>query len=405
MLFDLRAVFAGLLGAVSVLAGCNHISQSLPISLPQARSSERAMWVTRFDYKTREDVVRIVESSRTAGINTILFQVRGNATVMYPSSIEPWAEQFNFADPGFDPLAVAIEAAHERDMRLVAWVNVVPAWWGTTPPAFEGQIYNKRPEWMWYDQHGKRQALSEKFYVSLNPCLPEVRKYLVQVMRDLVGRYSVDGLHLDYLRFPNEPPATPAGSKIDYPRDAATLALFRGETGNTPEQDPKGWNAWRTEQVSNLLRDIRRIVRQTRPTVELSAAVGPDPDKALEHFQDVRTWLADDLLDAVYPMNYTQDVQRFRERAEYWKELADGHKVVLGVRLESNDPEILRQELEIARTMFRGYSLFAYSSIFDSPNTAIDAQDEAAREQRQARRKALLPVLKEAAFPGASSGA
>lgn len=404
MSFALRAVFVSLLGVLQTLASCNHVSSSLAIPLPMARSTERAMWVTRFDYKTREDILRVVESARLAGVNTLLFQVRGNATTMYPSSIEPWAEQFNFADPGFDPLAFAIDAAHDKGLRLLAWVNVVPAWWGNTPPSFAGQLYNKHPEWMWYDQNGKRQALSDKFYVSLNPCLPEVRKYLVEVMRDLVGRYPVDGLHLDYLRFPNEPPATPAGSKIDYPRDAPTLALFRGETGHTPEQDPKGWNAWRTECISNLLRDIRRTVRQTRPSVELSAAVNPDPDRALEHFQDVRTWLADDLLDAVYPMNYTQDVQRFRERAEFWKKFAAGHTVVMGVRLESEDAETLRQELELSINLFRGYAVFAYSSIFDSPNTAIEAQDDSARAARQARRKLMLPVLQEVAHPGATSG-
>ncbi len=370
------------------------------LPIPQPRSVERAMWVTRFDYKTPHDVERIVESTRAAGFNTILFQVRGNATALYPSPYEPWAEQFNFTDPGFDPLRVAIDAAHAKNMRLVAWVNVVPAWWGTTPPSDPNQLYNKRPEWLWYDQFGNKQALSDKFYVSVNPCLPEVRRYLVEVMRDIVGRYDVDGLHLDYLRFPNEPPATPAGAKIDYPRDKPTVALFRGETDKLPDEDPQAWNAWRTEAISNLLRDIRRMVRQTRPSVELSAAVGPDPDKAKEHFQDVRTWLADDLIDVVYPMNYTKDPKVFHQRVERWKSIAQGRPVVMGVRVDSSDVELHRSQLSTALQTFRGYCVFAYSSLFDSPNDSIDSQDENARVQRQARRHAIVPVLQSLAKPG-----
>ncbi len=280
----------------------------------------------------------------------------------------------------------------------------MPAWWGTEPPKDPKQLYNKHPEWMWYDQKGQRQALTDKFYVSVNPCLPEVRHYLVEVMRDLVGRYSIDGLHLDYMRFPNEAPAIPEGSGIDYPRDKQTLSLFRGETGHTPDEDPAAWEAWRTECVTNLLRDIRRTVRQTRPSVELSCAVGPVPEKALHHFQDVKTWLADDLVDVVYPMNYTRDPKVYAERVAAWRALADGRPVVMGVRIDSGDVELYREELGSALRNFNGYAVFAYSSLFDSANTQIDAQDDDTRFQRQQRRKALLPLLQSMAKSGAGTG-
>lgn len=389
--------------AVSIAAQATVACRTADLPIPMPRSVERSMWVTRFDYKTPHDIERIVESTRMAGINTILFQVRGNATALYRSSHEPWAEQFNNADPGFDPLQVALDAAHAKGMRLFAWVNVVPAWWGKDPPKDPNQLYNKHPEWLWYDQFGNKQALSDKFYVSVNPCLPEVRRYLVEVLRDIVGRYDIDGLHLDYLRFPNEPPAIPAGAKIDYPRDKPTVALYRGETDKLPEDDPKAWNAWRTEQISNLLRDVRRMVRQTRPSVELSAAVGPEPDESAKHFQDVRTWLDEDLIDVVYPMNYTHDPKLFQARVERWRTIAKGHPVVMGVRVDSADVALHRAQLESALAAFRGYCIFAYSSLFDSPNTDIDTQDETARMARQQRRQALLPMLQSLARPGAGS--
>src|SRR5437660_9113777 len=97
------ASLAYLLLASSAVAACK------TVPAPPARSTTRAMWVTRWDFKTKDDVLRIAESCAQLGLNTINFQVRGNATAFYRSKLEPWAEQFDFADPGFDPLATMLE--------------------------------------------------------------------------------------------------------------------------------------------------------------------------------------------------------------------------------------------------------------------------------------------------------
>jgi uncharacterized lipoprotein YddW (UPF0748 family) len=246
LLTTLFLILGAAFGCQQTRGAMNAIDDALGLS-QDSHASVRAMWVTRFDFKTEADVVRIFEDCELAGMETVLFQVRGNGTALYRSSFEPWAEQLGGMDPGFDPLEVALREGRARNIRVCAWVNLMPAWWGLEPPTDKRQLYNAHPEWMWYDQNGKRQALSDRFYVSLNPCLPEVRTYLVDVLRDLVVRYRIDGLHLDYVRFPNEAPGTPAGSGLDYPRDEHTLATFLGATGKTPEQDPAAWRAWRAE--------------------------------------------------------------------------------------------------------------------------------------------------------------
>ena len=386
-----------------LLAGALWGAACSSITIPQGRPVTRAMWVTRFDYKTQNDIEKIVQNCHEAGCNTIIFQVRGKATAFYRSSFEPWAEQFNYSDPGFDPLEVAIQAAHGRGMKIQAWVNVVPAWWGTEPPREGKQVYNKKPEWAWYDKGGARQPLADKFYVSLNPCLPEVREYLVKVMEDIIGRYAIDGLHLDYIRFPNEP-AGGVAKPADYPRDKHTVALFQAETGKNPDESPADWDRWRTEQITNLVRQIRRMVDEYKPYLEVSVAVGPVPDEAKKHhFQDVKTWMKEGLVDAVYPMNYTRDPRVFEQRVALWKEFAGRTPVVMGVRID-DDIEADRAQLETVLHTFRGYSIFAYSTIFDSPNTALDKQDETTRERRALVRKALLPQLAELSQPGAAAG-
>lgn len=394
------AILLGLLLASA--AGCRPAVEPVRDSPPRiAGSMERAIWVTRFDYRSRADVERIIAHCADAGFDTVLWQVRGNATAFYDSPYEPWAEQLGGRDPGFDPLALACSLARRRGISLHAWVNVMPAWWGTEPPEDPEQLYHTRPEWMWYDQHGGRQALSERFYVSVNPCLPEVRAYLVLVCADLAERYDIDGLHLDYVRFPNEPPATPAGSGFDYPRDARTLALFRDDTGLDPDGDPAAWDAWRTERVTELVRRIRRAAQGHRPDLVLSAAVTSVPERGLEHFQDARTWALQGLVDAVLPMNYTPDAALFEERLAPWIALRRaGLRVVMGLRVDVGDERSARARLAATREHCDGFAAFAYSSLFDSRNTDLTDQDEETRRARRERREVWLRLLR---TPGSGS--
>ena len=134
----------------------------------------RAIWVTRWDYKSPRDIAIVMENCKTAGFNTVLFQVRGSGTVMYPSRLEPWADELGGRDPGFDPLAVACQEGHRRGLSVHAWANVIPGWHGDKPPANPRQLYNARPEWFWHDSAGRRQPLG--WYSSVNPCYPEVRR-------------------------------------------------------------------------------------------------------------------------------------------------------------------------------------------------------------------------------------
>jgi uncharacterized lipoprotein YddW (UPF0748 family) len=359
----------------------------------------KAIWVTRFDYKTPQDVVRIMDNCHKAGFNTVLFQVRGNATAFYPSRIEPWDSSFGSKNPGFDPLGVASREARRRGLSLQAWVNVMPAWRGTKPPADPNQLYNKRPEWFWYDQTGKRQELTS-FYVSVNPCLPEVRKYLVDVFHDIVSRYDIDGLHMDYIRFPDEPPAIPKGSGIDYPRDARTLELYRKATGKHPDDDVELWKRWRAEQVTQLVADIRAMMRRTAPRDLLTASVAARSitGGGLAHFQDSRTWIARGLLDQVYVMNYTADPKVYAERLAPWLPHDGKAQLVPGLWFDGKVPaeegsHAVREEIRIAREATGDFCVFAYSSLFDSRDEDLTRQTSEENRKRQIRRELVIPVI------------
>ena len=301
-----------------------------------------------------------MDRSCQAGFNTVLFQVRGEGTVYYPSRYEPWAAEYGNTPPAFDPLAVACREAHRRGMALHAWVNVMPAWRGARPPTDSRQLYNAHPDWFWYDQRGRRQPLGD-FYISLNPCLPEVRQYLVGLMREIATRYPVDGLHLDYIRFPMDHVA----KGTDYPHDKRTLAIYRSATGRRPQDDRNAWSRWRTDQVTQLVREIRAMQKQARPSMLLTAACGADLDEFRRYyFQDGPFWLRSGLLDAVLVMNYNTSTTVFRRRQDAWRAATGNRMVVAGIGqyLHRSDA-MTAEQIRIARQWGRGFAVFSYGSM------------------------------------------
>ena len=321
----------------------------------------RAAWVVRRVYESPQQIADLMENCHQAGFNNILFQIRGNGTLFIPSSIEPLADEFAGNDRGFDQLQVACTEAHRRGMALHAWVNVMPAWRGSRPPADPRQLYNAHPDWFLKDQKGRRQPLND-FYVSLNPALPEVRKYLVNLFHDICARYPIDGLHLDYIRFPLD--KAPRGA--DYPRDARSLQLYRTATGKKPDQDRNAWTRWRRQQVTQLVSDIRRMLRRAKPQARLTVACSPDLQTARNtYFQDGPSWLRQNLVDAAFVMNYTADPATFRKRQETWLRAAPGKMVVpgLGVYKHQTSATTLEQ-LRYAESWRRGFALFSTNALF-----------------------------------------
>jgi len=388
-----------LLTAALAAAGCHAGLETRP--------PVYAIWVTRQDYRTAGDVKRIVHDCAQGGFNTVLFQVRGNGTAFYRSTFEPWADELGGKHPGYDPLELACREAHRRGLALHAWVNVMPAWQGPDPPKNPSQLYNRHPEWFWYDRHGRRQPLVHRvgkheraWYVSLNPCLPEVRGYLVAVCREIVRRYDVDGLHLDYIRFPDEP-VVPGEAIPDYPRDERTLALFKQATGSTPDGSPAAWDRWRTEQVTRLVANLHVMMRETRPRAALTATVGTNRQRSLEHHREGKAWVEQALVDAVFPMNYTSTLAAFDRGLAMWLPPPERVGLVPGLWLDAklstaDGITVARRQIRRAVEKTGNFCLFAYDRLFDSPGHAKETPDrerENARA-REHRRRSLLPLIR-----------
>ena len=314
----------------------------------------RAVWVTRWDYRSPGDIHNIMANLAGAGFNLVLFQVRGNGTVFYPSRFEPWAEELGGRDPGWNPLATAIDEAHSQGLRLYAWLNVFPGWRGKQPPANPQQLFNAHPDWFLADEDGTSLPLNPH-YVWLNPVLPQVQQHLSNIVQELAAVPGLDGLHFDYFRFP--------GPGASY--DSTTLALFRQTYGISAWDSTELWDRFRRDAITSWLRKNYRKIKAARPEFVFSAAIIGDYDNGPDVFlQDSHRWLAEGIMDAVFPMTYTDDLRLFERWLKRHAPYRHGRALCPGIMVYPDTATVF-EELRIVRKMgLQGFSLFAYSSLF-----------------------------------------
>lgn len=273
----------------------------------------RALWVNRWDYGGPETIRQVMEVASRAHLNLVYFQVSGPWDARYPSALDPCSPRLCGrlgGVPTWDPLEVAVREAHARGLQLHAWINGLSGWesqsrgaCGGLVPSVPGQpnhVLIDHPEWAMYGANGRPQGCPNgEEYVWLSPAHAGVRTHLARVAADVVRRYGVDGVHLDRIRYPD----------AEFGKDPASLAQF----GRDPRADPQGWNRFRRELVSRMVREVHDSIHAVR-AVPLSAAVWPIYDRdrfgwpsssGVRNFaQDTWGWARDGALDVAVPMAY-----------------------------------------------------------------------------------------------------
>jgi uncharacterized lipoprotein YddW (UPF0748 family) len=356
---------------------------------PATQPEVRAIWITRFDYQKPADVDAIVANCARAGFTDIFFQIRGNGTVFYPSKVEPWAFELTGTDvsttgrnPGWDPLKIAADSAKKRGIRLHAYMNVLPGWRGLKePPRSAGQNWMAHPEWFMVDSLGQRMRPTSGWYSFLNPALPDVQQHLAQIAAEL-SRYDIAGLHLDYIRFPYDykdvasqiyPKASPEELKkrADFSYDRFSIEQVKKNYKNN-------WGVFRREAVSQVVMSLNKTFKERRgPQCIISASVLADFDLGYgAAFQDSRRWAKEKYVDWLVPMNYNSQLfnERFSKMRKSLGRSATSTQLVVGIDCKAAPYEIRRQIAAVRAAGCRGYSLFAYSYLFENHQPTAKAK-------------------------------
>jgi len=368
------------------------------VSLP-AREL-RGVWMSRFDYTQlftthdQDSIKNYIHDSflkfKKANFNTIFFQVRGNGDTFYASRHEPWSDFLTGKlgqDPGWDPLAFALETAHELGLELHAWINIFPVWRGTIPPPVTKPLhpYLAHPDWLICDREGKPMPLSSS-YVNFSPGIPAVQDYLLKIISDIVKRYDIDGIHFDYLRYPDK------AQLNGYSHDPISITRFNSQTGNPLRLD---WSDWQREQLNVFVAKAYNCVTTLKPEITVSAAVVGSYQMAQwngysEVFQDARRWVEIDKIDLLIPMTYYSRHQRnfsFTNALREWKTfLGYQRHIYPGLGAYALDwKEVIEEIHEIRNNQLSGMVLFAASS--------LDEQKLLSLQSTEFKFPAIIPAL------------
>lgn len=268
----------------------------------------------------------------------------------YKSSIEARASNIS-GSPDYDPLAYIIEKAHANGIEVHAWLNTYRIWGAKDYPTDPNHIVIRNPEWLTRTSSGNLNGSEGLF---LDPGVLEVQDYTYDVFMDVVRNYDIDGIHMDYIRYPG----------INFGYAAPAIERFNSETGRVgvPSNSDPLWKQWRRDQVTALVRRIYEGVNSVKPGVKVSAATIPWGDCSLNFhntsafsqvYQDWCGWMKEGILDANIPMNYKKEsnVKNAREYRNWlygFKRWQYNRHIYNGLDFLQS-PELVARQLEAAR--------------------------------------------------------
>lgn len=301
----------------------------------------RGVWVAtveNIDWPSRKglsveqqkaEFIHLLEEHQRNGMNAIVMQVRPAADAFYPSPYEPWSEYITGKQgvaptPFYDPLAFMIEETHKRGMEFHAWLNPYRAVFNIrTSSVSPTHITKQHPEW--FINYG-----TTKYF---NPGLPQVREFVVKVVKDIVTRYDVDGIHMDDYFYPYRITGR------EFPDQKAYLKY-----GNGLKKDD-----WRRSNCDSLVKQVYMAIHAIKPTVKFGISPfgvwrnkADDPDGSNTRagtscygdlYANVLLWLQNGWIDYVAPQLYWEKGHRlcdYDTLLDWWAEHAYDRHLYIG---------------------------------------------------------------------------
>ena len=321
-----------------------------PAPTPVRTAEIRGVWVSD---TPRLDWDSATANLQRAGFNTIYCNFATGGAAFYPNSKQLPAAKAT----GQDPIANGVALAHRRGLAVHAKQIVMFMFKAT--PEFQKQLVQTDRVMRGPDARPVLQA----GYAWLCPSREENRALAVSVLGEMLGRYNVDGLQFDYIRFSEQPCCYCANCRREFERSIGVH--FRHWPGDVMDGGYiERFNQWRQQLITDWVRDLTGFARKVRPGLTLSAAVFSDLERAREEKgQDWKLWLERGYLDYVCTMTYTPDLQDFETRVrkqQVWAPRRD--QIVVGIgswkfdRLSS-----LSSQIGLTRRLGTpGFVLFSY---------------------------------------------
>ncbi|MFD9336020.1 glycoside hydrolase family 10 protein [Streptomyces sp. NPDC060028] len=331
----------------------------------------------------RAELLGLLDTAVRRRLNAVVLQVRPTADAMWPAAREPWSQWLTGeqdVDPGWDPLGTAVAEAHARGLELHAWFNPYRV-------ANHTDLDRLVPEHPARRNPGWAVPYGGKLYY--NPGLPEVRRFVQEVMLDAVSRYAVDAVHWDdyFYPYPVE------GQEFD---DDEAYELHGGSFADRGD--------WRRHNTDTLVREMSERLRTLRPSVRFGIspfAVWRNKDRDPlgsptraglgtydDLYADTRKWVREGWIDHIVPQAYWHighPTADYAALVPWWARVVAGTRVQLyvGEGLYRCDPEsstaAWRDPKELSRHVtfarkyaeVRGHVYFSAKHVVADPNGAM----------------------------------
>lgn len=330
----------------------------------------RSLWALPWDISSPSKVAKLVETAINSHQNELLVEVRYRSDALFDTS--RGAQHFHNPEPRshvldipeYDPLLDILQLAHAAGIQVHAWVIAFNATPLDQALLEQNYIYNNHPEWITYDANRRLMNTSSQYGYYIDPGIPEVQDYLLEIIGNLLTGYpDLDGIHLDYIRYPNE--------NLGY--HPVSLARYQEYCR---EHDEISFNEWRIMQVTGFVQRFQSLVKGINPAILTSAAVFADiADANVAYAQDWTKWLQKGYIDRVYPMAYSTKLKTFSKQLNQYMLLDKSEAIVVGIRAWRDDgasllstngynlADVAERIEEIRAYGFAGIALFSYAGI------------------------------------------
>ncbi|UVI31819.1 glycoside hydrolase family 10 protein [Paenibacillus spongiae] len=324
----------------------------------------RGLWL-RPKETNIEQVREHMQKIKAANINSIYLETWWDGHTAFPIASPDTA--LNPIHQGFDVLQAYVAEGKKLGIEIHAWVENFYVGQNHVSP-----VYVNHPDWTMVSKQGDLydDINGEKFYF-INPALPEAQEFVLNIYKELVRKYDVDGIHLDFARYPDSGDYT-----NDFSYDTYTRSLFQNQYGVDPiginPGDPlwETWTKFRSGIIDSFVGRIVEEVMPIRPGMKLTAAVWPNYEEAPQKvLQDTKAWLDKGYIDHLFHMSYVPDPSLIVIDAQHSLQLADGRAFVssgVGTFINLTKSVLAEQIDKVNETGVSGTALFEFESLFNN---------------------------------------
>ncbi|MCR5793278.1 MAG: family 10 glycosylhydrolase [Lachnospiraceae bacterium] len=291
----------------------------------------RAMWISYIEYDAtkyksyagyKKTINKMFDNCVKYGMNTVYVHVRPFSDALYPSAYFPWSEYASGdmgKNPGYDPLGYMVKAAHNRNLRIEAWIN--PYRIASSVERYKS-LPASHPAKVWSESKDKtkhRNVLVYNGALYYNPASLDVQNLIINGAVEIVRKYDVDGIHMDDYFYPSL--GNDYKKKFDYKEFESYVAgcKARGSAYYTIVK-------WRRENVNRLVREMYSAVKKvdSKCLFGISPAGNIDNLRSIDsYYVDIDTWLSTPgYVDYICPQIYWS----FKHPSAPYKKVVDRWK-------------------------------------------------------------------------------